>query len=76
MAMGSVEPPMVLLTGAAGSVGTILRTHWGQRQPPSFRLRLADLPNPTIRGGGGGAFGHMLAPVLTLESCHSNREQV
>ena len=33
----------VLLTGAAGQVGQILRSQWGDR----YRLRLADLPNPT-----------------------------
>ena len=59
--------PLVLLTGAAGSVGTILRTHWAQQQSgaPRFRLRLADLPNPTIRGGaetGGTSLSDTLAP--------------
>ena len=43
--------PLVLVTGAAGSVGSILRSHWNDRDSPPFRLRLADLPQPTARGG-------------------------
>ncbi len=34
-----VSTPKVLITGAAGLVGTILRRHWGDR----YRLRLADV---------------------------------
>ena len=43
--------PLVLITGAAGTVGNILRTHWNLSNPPRFRLRLADLPQPTARAG-------------------------
>jgi len=43
------EPPLILLTGAAGTVGSILRQHWGAELPPRYRLRLADLPSPNVR---------------------------
>ena len=42
------EMEVVLLTGAAGQVGSILRQHWGAR----YRLKLADLPQPTAPTGG------------------------
>lgn len=34
-----MPPPLVLVTGAAGTYGRILRTEWGDR----YRLRLADV---------------------------------
>ena len=44
---------LVLITGASGVVGTILRHHWcgiasagAPARPPPFRLRLADLRHP------------------------------
>ena len=37
--MASIPRRNVLITGAAGLVGRILRTHWGAR----YRLRLADI---------------------------------
>jgi NAD+ dependent glucose-6-phosphate dehydrogenase len=43
------SPPLVLLTGAAGQVGTILRDHWADGR---YCLRLADLPAPTQPEGG------------------------
>jgi hypothetical protein len=46
------ELPLVLITGAAGSVGTILRNHWNDAEGgPLYRLRLADLAAPRVRGG-------------------------
>ena len=55
------EPTKVLLTGAAGQVGSILRAHWAGQ----YSLVLADLPQPTAPTGSRCA----LLPSWQVAAC-------